>query len=261
MVNVFHIIYASFYDKTLFDRFVRQGKGWGLPVLTVLAAMSAAVVAVKLYILFGLATPEIITSISQKMPELVIDNGAVVSEEPVFKQVVFTDNLTLTVDTSVTAMPEKMPEPGFYLYKRLFVFVDTNGKVSPLPLESLFGTKKVILTPETTRTFLNDFLPSARKIVPIMVGIVCIPLIFLKWLLLAFLLSLFSLLPLRRFSVEADAGERMRLAILAVTPVVVLTIVLSLLSFRFFGGMLTESVLAGMYIVYYLYPVKKPTEI
>ena len=261
MSNVFHIIRASFYDKTLFERFVRRGKGWGLPVLTALAAIAAAVIAFKVYVLFGLVTPDIIASLSQKMPELVIDNGAVVSEEPIFKQIDLAENLTLTVDTSVTAVPENAPAAGFYLYKRLLVFVDTDGKVNPVPLENLFGKNKVVLTPESVRTYLNDFVPKTRAIVPVLVGIVSFPMYFLKRLLLAYLLSLFAFIPLSRFSMKADFAERMRLATLSVTPVTVLTIVLNLLSFRFFGGLLTETVLAGMYMIYFLYPVKRPTEI
>lgn len=255
MFSAIEIVCRSFYDKNLFHSFVKNGKGWGLHVLIVLSVLTSFLLMFQTYSFFSLITPQLIETVSEKTPDMTVHNGRIETPEPIVKQFYLTKNIPFIIDTSYLTVPEGTLASGVYLYKTAVVFVDTNGKKSQMPLTSIFGSGKVDITAQKTKRFLNEFVPYARKTIPVMTGLISIPIFFLKLLLLSYIFSLLSHIPFGYFHIQATNGERMRLATLSLAPVTLFSIIFSLFSMRFFGGLWTESLISLMYMFYYVYPV------
>ena len=80
------LLFRSFYDKKLAERFIEKSKGIGLMPLFVLAVLVAVVQAVYAFVFMLGFSPEVMSEKVVSLPEIEIRDGRIVRPENFFQR-------------------------------------------------------------------------------------------------------------------------------------------------------------------------------
>lgn len=250
------LLFRSFYDKNLAERFIEKSKGIGLMPLFVLAVLVAVVQAVYAFVFMTGFSPELISEKVVSLPEIEIRDGRIVRPENFFQRYRIGDGLHLVLDTTGETVPDRDLAPNEIYVGQNGVRFSKGGKIELFPLKKLFGTDSVVLTKDKIVEYGTMMMSRLKYFVPSMTLAIGVPLHFFKYVLLAYLLALGSyfLTLFPYFSVPFE--ERMRLAVVSCLPVFVYNLIFGTLLGIFSFGPLWGTMISMIYMMYYLLHLK-----
>lgn len=255
-VSAGSLLKHCFYDKGLFEKYVKQGKGVGFLVLLIAAALTAVVFCVKVAWIFANIPESDISRFCEQFPEMAVSGGEIISETPIVQTLpALVPHILLAVDTKANEQDAVNFPAGVYLMKRALTIVDTNRQVQKIPLKNIFGEKPLKITPENAHAFLTEFIPYIKKTIPVAFFIVTTPVFFIRLILTAYLLSFISFALSMGLNVTLSFEERLRLAVLSLLPAALYSLVLNIFSYRFFGGFTTVVLISLAYMLFFMWPV------
>ena len=243
------LLFRSFYDKLLAENYIRSGHGIGCSPLFILAVLSALVYAVYSIFILNTFVPEMITEKIVDLPTIEIRDGKIVQPENFFQRFALGNGVHLTLDTTEDSEMIKDPSPNeIYISKSGVQFVK-GQRVELMPLSKLLGTDNITITAENITDFVTQAAREMTVILPSLVFLIAVPFLFLKYVILVYLLALFSYIMTLFSKTSLPFEARMRLSAVSAIPVFV---------FNFFFGTLFElftlGVVAGMILtLIYLY--------
>lgn len=243
------LLFRSFYDKYLADKYVYAGHGIGFSPLFLLSVLSAVVYAVYAVFFINAFSPEMITEKIVDFPTIEVQNGEIVKPENFFQRFALGNGIHLTLDTTANPAAATDPSPNeIYISKKGIQFMKGH-KVELMPLKKVFGTDNVTITAENITDFVNRISTEMGILIPSFVFLISVPVLFFKYGVLTYLVALFSYV-LTFFSKRKLHFEtRMRLAAVSVIPVFVFNFF-----FHTLFGLFGLSGIAGIIItLIYLY--------
>ena len=252
------LLFRSFYDKYLAEGYIVSGHGVGFSPLFVLAVLSAVVYAVYSLMLLNAFSPEIITEKITDLPTIEIRDGQIVQPENFFQRFSLGNGVHVTLDTTSTAETVKDPSPNeIYISKNGVQFIK-GQKLELMPLKKLLGTDNMTITAENITDFVTRVSAKMMMIVPSFVFLLSVPVLFFKYVVLAYLAALVSYVMTLFLKKHLHFEARMRLGAVSVLPVLVFNF--------FFGtmfGLLEAGLIAGTVatlIYLYFYIVQMPVK-
>lgn len=222
-MQAFSLLYRVFYDRMLGPGYVRNGKGFGLKPLVVLSVFIAFLVALKVFFLFSMITPETIARISSQMPEIVVQNGVITSPKDYMYTYVSPEEDVFFVFDTANALPNLngLPSKGVYITSRSLYSI--NEKDTRLvPLDRLFRGGNFILNQENMQKTLESLFVYFRNFSPIVVFFLFIPGVFFMYLLVLCFYTAVSFLMTLLAKTDMPFENRLRLAALSLMPVSIL---------------------------------------
>ena len=143
-VSAGSLLKHCFYDKDLFEKYVKQGKGVGFLVLLIAAALTAVVFCVKVAWIFANIPESDISRFCEQFPEMTVSGGEIISETPIVQTLpALVPHILLAVDTKANEQDAVNFPAGVYLMKRALTIVDTNRQVQKIPLKNIFDSAPV----------------------------------------------------------------------------------------------------------------------
>lgn len=246
------LLFRSFYDKLLAESYIQSGHGIGFSPLFVLAVLSALVYAVYSLLFLSAFSPEMITEKIVDLPTIEIRDGKIVQPENFFQRFTLANGVHLTLDT--TADPETMKEPSpneIYISKNGVQFVK-GQKIELMPISKLLGTENATITAENITEFVERASGEMTFILPLFVFLIVVPFLFLKYIILVYVLALFSY-PATLFSkVSLHFENRMRLAAVSAIPVFTFNFIFGTLFGLFDLGMIVGVLITLIYLYFHL---------
>lgn len=231
---MFSFLYRVFYDRTLFGSFVKNGKGYGLKPLFVLALFAAFCVSVRFFLLFSAVTPQQIAQIVGKMPEIVIEKGKIVSPKDYkYSHVLADQSVFFVFDTTDAPLHLKdLPKSGFYITSDALISVNAN-KARRVPFVQLLKGKDLILNRANMEQWGNETVSLIRLITPPLLFLFSIPGAFSLYFLVCVFYVFVSYLMTHITGQNLSWEQRMRLAALSIMPAYILNAVSLLLGCSF----------------------------
>ena len=245
-VQMFSFLYRVFYDRTLFASFVKNGRGYGLKLLFVLTLFVALCLSVKIFFVFSVITPQMISRLAAQLPEVVITQGKIVSPEGYKYSYIFADQKTFFVFDTTREPPglKDLPESGIYITSDAMLFVN-KGKIRRFPFVQLLNGKDLILDQVGIQQQSRQLIPLFRFVVPLLLFLFCIPGQFSLYFLLSVFYAAVSYFMTYFLAKNLSWDQRMRLAALSIMPAYVLNTVAILLNLNImfllgrFGALIT----------------------
>ena len=177
-----YLLIHSFYNRSLPQGYVLNGKGLGFLSLFVLAALTALVYAVKIAFVAAEISPTELRSFTDNLPEIKIVDGQITEPENFFKRMPLGDSVNLTLDTTDNgALPPLFPENSEIYISKNAVHFASGGRIELMPLSKLLNGQNLTLTKENTREFAKNFLKNMTFAVPFAVFAIALPMMFFKY--------------------------------------------------------------------------------
>ena len=231
------LLFRSFYDKYLSENYIRSGHGIGFSPLFVLSVLSAVVYAVYAVLFLSAFSPEFITEKIVDLPTIEIRDGQIVQPENFFQRFPIGNGIHLTLDTTDNVEIIQDPSPNeIYISKNGVQFIK-GQKVELMPLKKLLGSDNVTITAQNITDFVTRLSNEMKFVLPLMTFLIAVPVLFLKYVVLVYLLALLSYVMTFFLKTPLHFENRMRLAAVSAIPVFV---------FNFFFGTLFELFTLGM---------------
>ena len=228
------ILFKSFYDKSLPDVFVRSGHGVGLMPLFVLSVLSALAYAVWALVLMVSFSPDIVAERVEGMPTIEIRDGKIVSPENFVRRFDIGDGMRLTIDTTAEAGKKKDMSPNEIRVSTDGVSFVKGHEVDLMPLNEFLGTDDITVTAQNVADFARAALAGMTYTLPLIVLAIAVPVLFFKYVVLTYLLALFTYAATLFSKTFLPFEARMRLAVISALPVFVFNFVFDTL-FGLFG--------------------------
>lgn len=245
------LLFRSFYDKDLSEKYAAAGHGIGLIPLFVLSVIAALIYAVYALILINAFSPEIITQKITDLPDIQIQNGQIVQPENFFGRYQIGDGLHLTIDTASGDETVKDPSPNeIYVSKDGVQFVK-GQKVELMPLNKLFGTDNLSITKDSISDFVVQSAGKMMFVLPACVLSIAIPMLFLKYVVLVYLLALVSYGVTFFYKNGVPFEARMRLATVSAIPVFVFNLIFGVLLGLFELGAIIGTIVSLIYLFFH----------
>ena len=243
------LLFRSFYDKYLAENYIRSGHGIGFSPLFVLAVLSGLIYAVSSIFILKAFVPEIIAEKITDLPTIEIRDGQIVQPENFFQRFSLGNGVHVTLDTTDNSEIIKDPSPNeIYISKNGVQFIK-GQKLELMPLKKLLGSDNMTITAQNITDFVGQVFNRMSLVLPSLVFLISVPLLFLKYGVLVYLLALFSYVVTLFSKTRLHFENRMRLASVSAIPVLVFNF--------FFGhlfGLFSLSMIAGIIItLVYLY--------
>lgn len=251
------LLIHSFYNGSLSDTYVLNGKGLGFLSLFVLAMLTGLVYAVKVALFAAEITPAEIQAITAQVPQIEIQNGQIVEPKDFFGRIQLSDGVNVTLDTTQNAAILNSPSPNsIYISKDAVHFVNGN-QVELMPLERFFGTQNLTVKPEEMHTFVKKMLDVMYAAIPLMVFVIAAPLVFFKYVVINYFIALLTYAMTIYPRVPLAFEQRMRLSALCTIPVFVINLVFGTALDWFTLGTLGGVIVVFAYLFYYLAQLPK----
>ena len=215
---MFSFLYRVFYDRTLFFSYIKNGKGWGLKLLLILTLFAAFCVALRLFLLFVTLSPKLIDDFTAKVPEIVIQNGQIVSPQDRFYSYV-SDNKNTFLIFDTTGNPVRLtdfPPIGIYITKEALISV-RQSEINRIPFIKILKSD-ISLNQDDIRNALSQAASISKITAPLLVFFFCIPGIYGTYLILSAVAIFLSFAMTHFLKAKLTFEERCRLAVLSVLP-------------------------------------------
>ena len=236
------LLFRSFYDKELSEKYIASGHGLGFVPLFVLSVVAALIYAVYSLIFINAFSPEIITRKITDLPDIQIENGQIVQPENFFGRYQIGDGLHLTIDTASGDETIKDPSPNeIYVSKNGIQFVK-GQKVELMPLNKLFGTDNLSITKDSISDFVVE---SAGKMMFVLPS-------FVLMIVLTYILALVSYVATFFYKNGVPFEARMRLAAVSAIPVFVFNLIFGVLLGLFELGAIAGTIVSLIYLLFYV---------
>ena len=246
------LLFRSFYDKELSEKYIASGHGLGFVPLFVLSVIAALIYAVYSLIFINAFSPEIITRKITDLPDIQIENGQIVQPENFFGRYQIGDGLHLTIDTASGDETIKDPSPNeIYVSKNGIQFVK-GQKVELMPLNKLFGTDNLSITKDSISDFVVESAGKMMFVLPSFVLMIAIPMLFFKYVVLTYLLALVSYVATFFYKNGVPFEARMRLAAVSAIPVFVFNLIFGVLLGLFELGAIAGTIVSLIYLLFYV---------
>ena len=250
-ISTFSLFKRSFYDHALTQDYVRRDGGSVFPALLTVTLLAAFAVGLRLSVLMSSMQTQALNRYADDMPEFVIAGGQIVSEKPIYYAYNdgADDSYAFVINTQDGIVPDKA---GIYVLKDRIVVADETGASQQFSLQSVFGETPLKISPDAAREFVKKALPVFQKIVPAVTAAICVPPYLLFFYALTFFLALAS------YAVSFGNGEtftfdeRIRLGVISVLPALCIGAALNALGYRFSGGMTTQTLIALLYLLFFM---------
>lgn len=253
------LLFRSFYDKTLAECYIRGGHGIGFLPLFVLAVLVALIYAVYSIFILSAFSPAVITDNITNLPEIEIRDGKIVRPENFFQRFQLADGLHLTLDTTNDGGIVRNPSPNeIYISQNGVQFVK-GQKVELLSLGKFLGTENITITQDNIEEFVGKVSTDMKIVLPFFVFLIAIPVLFLKYVVLVYLLALFSYLATLLMRVSIHFEARMRLAAVSAIPVFVFNLFFWDLFGLFYLGPVFGVIVTLIYLFYYISQMPQET--
>ena len=255
------LLFRSFYDKNLAEKYVYAGHGIGFAPLFFLSVLSAVIYALYSILFMNAFSPEMITEKIVDFPTVEVQNGEIVKPENFFQRFALGNGMHLTLDTTADAETAADPSPNeIYISKKGVQFMKGH-KVELLPLKKIFGSDNVTITAENITDFVNRISTELTLLIPSFVFLISIPVLFFKYGVLTYLVALFSYVLTLFFKKDLHFETRMRLAAVSVITVFVFNFFFHTL-FGLFGlGGISGMIITIVYLFFYIGRLPKEEEI
>lgn len=246
------LLFRSFYDKVLAEKYVYAGHGIGFSPLFFLSVLSAIVYAVYAVFFINAFSPEMITEKIVDFPTVEVQNGELIRPENFFQRFSLGNGMHLTLDTTANDSVTADPSPNeIYISKKGIQFMKGH-KVELMPLKKVFGTDNVTITAENITDFVNKISAEMGILIPTLFFLVSVPILFFKYGVLTYLVALFSYVMTFFFKKKIHFETRMRLAAVSVIPVFVFNFFFHTL-FGLFGlGGIVGIMITVVYLYFYI---------
>ena len=246
------LLFRSFYDKCLAENYIRSGHGIGFSPLFVLAVLSGVFYAVYSIFLLNAFMPEIITEKITDLPTIEIRDGQIVQPENFFQRFSLGNGIHVTLDTTNDAEIIKNPSPNeIYISKNGIQFVK-GQKLELMPLKKLLGSDDMTITAQNITDFVKQISARMTMILPSFVFLISVPVLFFKYVVLVYLLALFSYVMTLFSKVPLHFENRMRLASVSSIPVFVFNFFFGHLFGLFSLGMIAGVIVTLVYLFFYI---------
>lgn len=254
------LLFRSFYDKLLAEKYIRSGHGIGFSPLFVLAVLSALTYAVYAVFFLNAFAPEMITEKIVDLPTIEIRDGQIVRPENFFQRFALGNGIHLTLDTTNDTEIIKDPSPNeIYISKSGVQFIKGH-KVELMPLRKLLGTDNVTITAQNITDFVNRVSTEMSVVIPCMFFLISVPIVFLKYCVLVYLLALVSYAITVFSKTHLHFEARMRLAAVSAIPVFVFNFFFGTLFGLFSLGMIAGVILSLIYLYFYISQLPEESE-
>ena len=236
---MFSYLYRVFYDRTLFVSFVKNGKGYGLRTLFILTLFVAFCLSIKIFLIFSAVTPQRISQITSQLPEIIIENGKIVSPKAYEYSYIFPDQKIFFVfDTTEEPLKLKnLPPNGIYITSDALISVSLD-KIKRIPFVQLLNGNDLILNQANMQQLGNEMIPVLRMIIPPLFFVFCLPGAFSVYFFVSLFYVVISYLMTSFMGKQLNWEQRMRLSALSVMPIYILNAVGFLLGSSFQLGRL-----------------------
>jgi hypothetical protein len=218
-VKYLKALFQSFYKPELYREAITSWKGIGGAYLILLAAVLAIILAIGFYVSIVPFERDDLPFIAKQVPAITIDNGtvSVTAKQPV---TIANQNKTfiMTIDTSKAASDLRDGKNQLAIGKDFIMVRDQNNGYQVIDLTKIKG--KLLIDESHIYKFINMF------------KIMAFPLLWFGQILNLFVklivVTVLSYVVTAFMREEYDFAVRMRISILALTPPVLIALVLSL---------------------------------
>ncbi|MBO4644017.1 MAG: DUF1189 family protein [Alphaproteobacteria bacterium] len=246
------LLFRSFYDKYLAESYIRSGHGIGFSPLFILAVLSGLVYAIASLFILDAFMPEVIAEKIVDLPTIEIRDGQIVQPENFFQRFALGNGFHVTLDTTDNAEIIKNPSPNeIYISKNGVQFVK-GQKLELMPLKKLLGTDNMTITAQNITDFVQQVSARMALLLPSLVFLISVPLLFLKYCVLVYLLALFSYVITVFSKTRLHFEGRMRLAAVSAIPVLVFNFFFGHLFGLFSLGMVAGVIITLVYLYFYI---------
>lgn len=252
-MSVFSLLYRVFYDKNLATDFMRNGTGRGGKALFALSVLIALMVSVQIFLTMSQLMELPVEKITGSLPDIVIKNDQIVEPENYYST--YSDpekNIYFILDTfSDKVVLPKEPPVGIYMSKNSLV-IQSGNEFRALPFKKLLKGKTLILNQEKMEQIFKTTMQALRNVLPFVFFILLIPGMFLFYVITSYFYGLMSYLMTYAMRRELGYDERMRLAVLSMTPWTILNALASLLGVHIRFGFASGLLLTLIYMFCFL---------
>ena len=246
------LLFRSFYDKLLAEDYIRSGHGIGFSPLFILAVLSALAYAIYSIFVLNAFVPEMVTEKIVDLPTIEIRDGKIVQPENFFQRFALGNGVHLTLDTTADSETIKDPSPNeIYISKSGVQFVK-GQKIELMPLSKLLGKDNMTITAENITEFISRVAGEMTIILPSMIFLIAVPFLFLKYVVLVYLLALFSYILTLFSKMSMPFESRMRLASVSAIPVFVFNFFFGMIFGLFTLGAIAGTILTLIYLYFYI---------
>jgi hypothetical protein len=211
--------FQSFYSPEIYRDAIVKWKGLGGRYLVFLSGVLAIILAIGFYISLIDVQQKELPYIAKQVPEITIDNGviSVAAKQPVIIQDM-DKKFTLFIDTEKSAEELRATKSQFAVGKNFFIIKNQNDVYQTVDLQKVKG--KVLINEKNIYKFLSLF------------KVFALPLLWLgqiiNLIMKVMVVTVLSYIVTAFMREEYNFTTRMRLSILALTPPLVISTVLSL---------------------------------
>ena len=246
---MFSFLYRVFFDRTLFASYVKNGRGYGIKLLLILACFGSICVAFRVLYSSSAVRPHLSDEFLDKIPEIVFQNG-VISSPKNEKFVYIPENKSVFLAFDTTENPfdlKDLPPVGFYVTTEAILTV-SNREIRKIPFSKLVGESDFSLTRAEIKKGVEDIFALAKIFLPPLIFLLCFPGILSAYLFMAVFAYIFSFLTGMTVKTPVSGLERMRLAVLCVTPVCVINGISLMLNITLPGPALLDSIVLMVFL-------------
>ena len=246
------LLFRSFYDKLLSEKYIHSGHGIGFSPLFVLSVLSAVVYALYAVIFLSALSPEFITEKIVDLPTIEIRDGEIVKPENFFQRFPLGNGIHLTLDTTDNVEIIQDPSPNeIYVSKNGVQFIK-GQKVELMPLKKLLGSDNVTITAQNITEFVTKLSREMKVVLPMITFFIAVPVLFLKYVVLVYLLALVSYVMTFFLKTPMHFENRMRLAAVSAIPVFVFNFFFGTVFELFTLGIIGGTIVTLIYLYFYI---------
>lgn len=241
---MFSFLYRVFYDRTLFDSYVGKGRGYGIKLLCVLTCFATLCIVIHVSCSFFSVPSRLTDDFLTQVSEIIVRNGRISSPENV-KFIYVPENRSsfFVFDTTGQAVDlNGLPSSGIYITKEDILAV-SNRETRTIKIFKIINENEFIINKDDIRKIADEISYIAKIVFPPLLFILCFPGSFFVYLFMSFLSFVFSFLMGMTVKTPLSGIERMRLAVLSVTPVCVINGMSLILTAKFPSAILSSTVL------------------
>ena len=247
----------SFYNASLAEEYVLNGKGLGFLSFFVIAVLTGMIYAVKVALFAAEITPPEIQSLTSQIPQIEIQDGQIVEPKNFFGRIRLTDGVHITLDTTDNSAVVETDSPSeIYISKNAVHFINGN-RMELMPLSNLIGTKNATITQEQMHTFIKTITDEMYVVIPLFVFVLATPVLFFKYVIIAYFVALLTYLITLYPRVDLSFESRMRLAAISTLPVFIINMIFGTLFSWFTLGAIGGVLVVFVYLFYYLMQLPK----
>lgn len=246
--DLYHALWKSFYSQEFYHDVAYQWRGTCLGYLLLLICLTTGVFCIKMDTSWKMVFQTQITPLLHQIPEMKIEDGKITTFQPGRYEIhdIVNHHLIAVIDTSSPELPkDNLNSPALISQDKIRVTYTVEGLivrfVSLLVLEQKVSQNdnpdhstvisplpevKLTLDQAFDREWLVDF---QRTLIPVMIFFIFLGNIF-RLVILAFLLSLTARNFQRGLGMTLDYVSTLRITIIAMTPAILLEVLLSALS-------------------------------